>query len=305
MKEELEKDVQKYLDYLKYERKLSNNTYESYRFNLIKIQNTIKKSLLALTEDDIREFLYHDQSNSTTKAHYLTVLRSMYAYLEENKIISKNPTINIKMPKLAKRLPKYLTVEEVDKLLDVSLTKPIDYRNKAMLELLYGTGIRISELLNLKLANYNEPGAFIKVMGKGSKERIIPVGDITMRYLNLYLKEYRSFILKTKESEYIFVNYNGAKMSRQGFFKILKHQCDISGINKEISPHVLRHSFATHLLNNGADLRIIQELLGHENLSTTEIYSHISNEKIKKDYQNSHPHFKAKEKEETKSSSQE
>ena len=192
MQEELEKEVQKYLDYLKYERKLSNNTYESYRYNLLKIQKILKRSLLTLTEDEIREFLYHDKSNSTTKAHYLTVLRNMYAYLEENKIISKNPTINIKMPKLAKRLPKYLTVEEVDKLLDVSLTKPIDYRNKAMLELLYGTGIRISELLNLKLQNYNEPGAFIKVMGKGSKERIIPIGDLTMRYLNLYLKEYRS-----------------------------------------------------------------------------------------------------------------
>ena len=195
------------------------------------------------------------------------------------------------MPKIEKRLPKFLTEKEVDSLLNIPLTHPIDYRNKAMLELLYATGIRISELLNLTMANYNIEDESIKVMGKGSKERIIPLSEITMKYLNLYLNEYRNFILKEKQSDYIFINYTGKKMSRQGFFKILKQICQKSGINKEISPHVLRHSFATHLLNNGADLRIIQELLGHENISTTEIYSHISKEKIIEDYKK-HPHYK-------------
>ena len=159
-----------------------------------------------------------------------------------------------------------------------------------MLEVLYATGMRISELLDLKLSNYYETDALIKVMGKGNKERIIPIGDITIKYLNLYINEYRKYILKTRQSDFIFVNYNGNRMSRQGFTKILKKCGEDSKIKKEISPHILRHSFATHLLNNGADLRIIQELLGHENISTTEIYSHLSKEKIIDDYKK-HPHY--------------
>ena len=206
-------------------------------------------------------------------------------------IIKKSPCENIKSPKIEKSLPKYLTFDEVDKLLDIELYKPIDYRNKAMLELLYATGMRISELLNLTLSNVNIDDASVKVMGKGSKERLIPMGDITIKYLNMYINEYRNLILDGKTSEYLFINYNGNRMSRQGFFKILKELADRANIEKDISPHILRHSFATHLLNNGADLRVIQELLGHENISTTEIYSHVSNEKVKEDYKN-HPHYK-------------
>ncbi len=298
MKDEVKLDptVEEYLSYLKYERKLSQNTYESYRYNLIKITLYFKdQSILSLTEDDIRTFLYKVEETSKTKAHYLTVLKSYYDYLLDNQKININPCLNIKMPKIEKKLPKFLTIEEIDKLLDINPTKPIEYRNKAMLELLYATGMRISELLNLTLANYNEEGCYVKVMGKGSKERIIPIGDITIKYLNMYIKEYRPLILKTKDSEYLFINYTGSRMSRQGFFKLLKERCKEAHIDKEISPHVLRHSFATHLLNNGADLRVIQELLGHENISTTEIYSHISKEKIIADYQK-HPHYEKKEK---------
>ncbi len=287
----LEENVLDYLNYLKYERKLSSNTYESYAYNLKKITKYFEdKSLTHLTEDEIRLFLYNSKESKKTIAHYLTVLKSFYDYLLDNEIIKVNPCLNIKMPKLEKSLPKFLTEEEVNRLLDIKLQKPLDYRDKAMLEVLYATGIRISELLDLTLNSYNEKGCFIKVMGKGSKERIVPLGDITIRYLNLYLKEYRPLILKTKETDYLFVNYNGSRMSRQGFFKILKKKCEDAGIKKEVSPHVLRHSFATHLLNNGADLRIIQELLGHENISTTEIYSHISKDKIITDYQK-HPHY--------------
>ena len=289
---ELDKNITSYLDYLKYERKLSNNTYESYRYNLIKVKDMFpQKDLTLLTEDDIREFLYQTKETSKSKAHYLTVLKSFYDYLVDTQVIDKNPAENIKMPKIEKKLPKYLTEAEVDDLLNIKLTKPIDYRNKAMLEVLYATGMRVSELLNLTLSDYNEEDATIKVMGKGSKERIIPISDITIKYLNMYINEYRSFILKDKISTFLFINYNGSRMSRQGFFKILKTICDECGIKKEISPHTLRHSFATHLLNNGADLRIIQELLGHENITTTEIYSHLSNEKLTLDYQK-HPHYK-------------
>jgi len=287
-------DVENFLDYLKYERKLSNNTYLSYRYNLIKIANYFKTGdLIKLKDDDIKNFIYKSTESSKSKSHYITVLKSFFNYMLDLDKVAINPCENIKMPKLEKRLPKFLTEEEVDSLLDIELRTPIDYRNKAMLELLYATGMRISELLDLKLYNYYDEEQFVKVMGKGSKERIIPISDITKKYLNLYINEYRNYILKTKDSEYLFVNYNGNRMSRQGFFKILKHQCDISHINKEISPHILRHSFATHLLNNGADLKVIQELLGHENISTTEIYSHISKEKIINDYKK-HPHFEIK-----------
>jgi len=290
--EELSKNIEDFLNHLKYERKLSNNTYLSYRYNLKKIALYFgNDDLINLNEDDIRNFLYNSKENSKTKSHYLTVLKSFYNCMLDLNRITINPCDNIKSPKIEKKLPKFLTIEETDKLLDIKLHEPLDYRNKAMLELLYATGMRISEMLDLKLSNYYEEDAYIKVMGKGSKERICPIGDITIKYLNLYINEYRNYILKTKQSDYLFVNYNGNRMSRQGFFKILKRICDENNIKKEISPHILRHSFATHLLNNGADLRIIQELLGHENISTTEIYSHISKEKIIKDYEK-HPHFK-------------
>lgn len=286
------KEINDYLDYLKYERKLADNTYLSYQYNLKKIINYFNKNITYLSEDEIRDFIYHSNETSRTKSHYLTVLKSFYNYLLDNNIIKVNPCDNIKLPKIDKKLPKYLTVEEIDKLLDIRLLKPIDYRNKAMLEVLYGTGMRISELLNLELSNYYIEGKYIKIMGKGSKERIIPIEDYTIKYLDLYINEYRKYLLK-KENNYIFLNNHGNKMSRQGFFKILNELVKKSGIKKEISPHVIRHSFATHLLNNGADLRVIQELLGHENISTTEIYSHISKEKVKDDYEK-HPHYNKK-----------
>ena len=173
------------------------------------------------------------------------------------------------------------------------MTKPNDYRNKAMLELLYATGMRVSELTNLKLSQIDYDDECVRVMGKGKKERIIPLLDETIEYLKLYINNYRQFLLKTKDSDYIFINNFGNKISRQGFFKILKKLCLDCGIKKDVSPHTLRHSFATHLLNNGADLRVIQELLGHESIVTTQIYTHIGNQKIKDDYQN-HPRAKIK-----------
>ena len=281
-----------YLDHLKYERKLSDNTVNSYRDNLKQFYMYFEhQNILNLNEKDIKDFISNLNKTEKTKAHYITVINSFYNFLVDEEKITINPCENIRQPKLPKKLPNYLTVEEVDKLLDLRLNTPLAYRNKAMLELLYSTGIRITELVELKLNNIDFNDELIRVMGKGSKERIIPIGEITKKYLDLYINKYRNFILNTKSSEYLFVNYNGNRMSRQGFFKILKKLCNTNHISKEISPHILRHSFATHLLNNGADLRIIQELLGHENISTTEIYSHISKEKIIKDY-SKHPHYK-------------
>ena len=288
------KNIEDYLNYLKYERKLSNNTYLSYRYDLIKITRYFNNAdITYLKDDDLRDFFYKIKENSKSKSHYLTVLKSFYNYMLDNNIIKINPSENIKMPKITKNLPKFLTIDEIDKLLNINLYKPIDYRNKAMLEVLYATGMRISELLDLKLSNYYKKAKYIKVMGKGSKERIIPLGDLPIKYLDLYIKEYRHYFIKENDNDYLFLNYNGSRMSRQGFCKLLNKICQKNKIMKEISPHILRHSFATHLLNNGANLRVIQELLGHENLSTTEIYSHISKEKIIKDYKK-HPHYDIK-----------
>jgi len=203
---------------------------------------------------------------------------------DEN-IIKDNPCGNIVSPKVSKKLPVYLTEEEVNRLLDVKLLTPYDYRNKAMLELLYATGLRISELCNLKLTDLDVHNCFVRVFGKGKKERIVPVTDLALKYLIKYVTEYRNIILKNKVSDYLFISNSLTNISRQGFFKIIKKECQRAGINKNVSPHVLRHSFATHLLKHGADLRIIQELLGHEDISTTQIYAHLVNEKLKDDYQ--------------------
>ncbi len=278
--------INKYLDYLKYERKLSNNTYESYRYNLEKFSDFFKgKNLLKLETDEIRDFLYDDNVTAKTRAHYLTVINSFYNFLFENNLITKTPTSTIKLPKLEKKLPEFLTIEEVDKLLNINPMKPTDYRNVAMLETLYATGLRVSELVGLEISNIDFDECTIRVFGKGSKERIVPMNDSAKNALKIYIEEYRDYLLKDKSSSYVFINNLGTKITRQGFFKILKKICRENGIDKHVSPHTLRHSFATHLLNNGADLRVIQELLGHSNITTTEIYSHVSNQKVHSDYE--------------------
>ncbi len=284
-----EKDVLSFLEYLKYERRLSVNTIDSYGENLLLVSKYLNKDLINATRDDIKNFFDNFDGDVKTKAHYLTVLNSFYKYLIFMGKCSINPCDGIKHPKLSKKLPEYLTSEEINKLFDIRLTKPIDYRNKAMLEVLYATGTRISELINLELNQIDFDECIIRVTGKGKKDRIIPIGDTAMDALKNYILNYRIFLVKTNDNNYVFLNKNGSKISRQGFFKILKGLAFDAGIKKDISPHTIRHSFATNLLNNGADLRIIQELLGHENLQTTEIYSHLTNKKIEDDYQN-HPH---------------
>jgi len=283
-----DKDALFFLEYLKYERRLSENTIDSYGENLKLLSDTTKKSLITLTNEDIRTFLINIDTTPRTKAHYLTVFNAFYNYLIFCEKLSKNPCDGIKGPKLEKKLPNYLTSSEIDKLFNIRLLKPVDYRNKAMLETLYATGTRISELINLELNQIDFQERIIRVTGKGKKDRIIPLADSASDALEEYINNYRDYLIK-KETNYVFLNKDGNRISRQGFFKILKSLCKEAGINKEISPHTLRHSFATNLLNNGADLRVIQELLGHENLETTEIYSHLSNKKIEDDY-NNHPH---------------
>lgn len=278
-----------FLEYLKYERRVSVNTVDSYGENLLLLKNYTNKDLISLKKEDIKDFLDNVEATARTKAHYLTVFNSFYKYLVFMDKIKSNPCDGIKTPKLEKKLPTYLTNEEIAKLFNIRLTKPVDYRNKAILEVMYATGARISEVINLELNQIDFEECIIRVVGKGKKERIIPLDDVAIEALDNYINNYRPFLIKNETCNYVFLNKNGEKISRQMIFKMLKNLANKAGITKEISPHTLRHSFASNLLNNGADLRVIQELLGHENLETTEIYSHLQNKKIKDDY-NNHPH---------------
>lgn len=294
-KNRIDEYMQNYLDYLQDERGLSKNTIASYENDLHTFHEYLKKDSLNCTEEIIRTFLKEmNEKKATTASHYLTVLKSYYSFLVEEEKIQKNPCENFIAPKIEKKLPHYLTMEEVDKLLDIPLNNAYDYRNKAMLELLYATGMRVSEMINLKIQDIDFAEDFVHVEGKGDKTRIIPINDTSKEYLLKYMQEYRGCLLKNSSSEYIFINNRKTKITRQGFFKILKALCKEKHIEKEVSPHTLRHSFATHLLNNGADLRIVQELLGHSDISTTQIYTHISNEKKANDYQY-HPRNKKEE----------
>lgn len=195
------------------------------------------------------------------------------------------------MPKLDKKLPVYLTIEEVNKLLDIRTSTSYDLRNKAMLELLYATGMRISELCDLKMSNLYLKDEMVKVFGKGSKERLVPLNEIAINALEEYLNYGRNDLLGIHDSEYVFISSRHTRITRQAFFKYLKRLCEEKGIKKNISPHILRHSFATHMLNNGADLRIVQELLGHSDIATTQIYTHLTNEKLEREYEK-HPMLK-------------
>ena len=287
-----------YLNHLKYEKKLSNNTIISYQKELEEFQKFFKnQNILKLKEDDLNKFLKYLDTNkkvvANTKAHYLTVLNNFYIFCLKEEYITKNPCESIWQPKLAKKLPQVLTYEEVDRLLDIPLNNAYNVRTKAMLELIYATGIRVSELISLKFNHVDLFNDIIKVEGKGSKERIIPINQSSKKYLEIYLNNYRSSLIKKgKTCDYLFLNNRGLGITRQGFFKLIKLRAKDANINKDISPHTLRHSFATHLLANGADLRVIQELLGHSDISTTQIYTHLTNEQLKNEYNEAHPRAK-------------
>ena len=279
-----------YLDYLLIEKKYSDNTIKSYENDLNELKDYIKGDITKLTKDDIVNFINENKSKSDkTIAHFITVFRGFYKYLNQENIIKVNPMLNIPMPKTRKTLPKVLSIDDVNKLLDIELKNKNDYRNKAMLELMYSTGIRISELINIKIHDINIENCTLKVMGKGSKERIIPLGDYAIEYLKLYINGYRKDFIKFN-TDYLFLNSRGTNMTRQGFFKIVKKIAKEKAIKQDFSPHTLRHSFATHMLENGADLRTIQELLGHSDVSTTQIYTNVSNKFVETNYKEYHPH---------------
>lgn len=295
--EELIKDTnaRKYMRYLKIEKGYSINTYNSYCNDIHSIILFTNKDTVDINEDDIKIYLEHLSNkniNEKSIAHSMSVLRELYKFYIKHDIVSSSPMQNIKTIKTSVYLPNTLTEDEVQKLLDIPLETPYDYRNKAMLELLYATGLRVSELISLKIHDVNFDEAMLKCTGKGSKDRYIPLVDYCLKYLKIYIENYRSKLLIKGENYFIFVNNHGNQMSRSGFFKIIQKLAEAQGITTHISPHTLRHTFATHLINNGADLRTVQVLLGHEDISTTGIYIHLAYDKEREDYDNCHPRSK-------------
>ena len=286
-------EIEEYLDYIKYERKLSKETINNYKYDLNKFNSFLKTKKInnytKVSQKDIELYLKEiNNLNPKSVSRNITSINNLFIFLLKTKKIDKNPCEFIDRPKLQKTLPDSLSFEEVSLILDIPLITKFDYRNKAMLEILYGSGLRISEVLNLSLRDIDMENDVIRCFGKGNKERIVPINDYEMYYLKLYLDKRSLFLIKG-DNDYLFLNNHGHKMTRQGFTKNLNTILESKGIKKKVTPHTLRHSFATHMLKGGADLRSIQILLGHSDISTTKIYTHITNEKIKKDYDTFHP----------------
>ena len=286
--------INEFLRYLLIDKGYSKNTIDSYKIDLEKfLEYNKNKTIDNVSNEDLKKYVKHLNDlglNEKSIARNISSLKTFYKFLVISKYISSNTSEILYMPKIKKKLPNTLSEEDIFKLLDIKLNDSFSYRNKAMIELLYATGLRVSELINLRMQDIDLKEDIIRIYGKGSKERIVLIGDFAKEYLEKYIYEYRSRMLKQEPSEYIFLNNHGKQMTRQGFFKILKKLAIEKGINKDFSPHTLRHSFASHLLKYGADLRTIQELLGHSDISTTQIYTHITNEELKKNYENFHPH---------------
>jgi len=291
-----------FLNYLLIDRALSENTIKSYEFDMQSFFNFLKaekREIEVVSKADLQQYLAHLYDlgfQATTVSRHLSTIRAFYDYLLMEGLIKASPCELIESPKLPKNLPTVLNLEEVTRLLDsFTGTSTNEIRNKAMIELLYATGMRVSELLDLDLADLYLEMGFVRCMGKGAKERIVPIGEIAADAVESYVNGSRRELLNEhKPTSALFLNRLGTRLSRQGFWKILKQQASVAGITKEISPHKLRHSFATHLIENGADLRIVQELLGHADISTTQIYTHMSKSHLQKIIDDTHPRAHAR-----------
>lgn len=290
--------IREYEMYLTTEAKLSKNTCISYVNDITQYLDYIKKYREKhdpedINIEDIRSYLASLKRNhisSTSQSRKLSAMKSFHKFLMLEKYVSKNVAKLIQNPKQEKKLPTVLSIEEVENLLNVlSEDTPLELRNKTMIELAYSSGLRVSELVDLKMKNLHLNNGFIEIFGKGNKERIVPVGEEAIYLINKYLETARLLYVNNKSKDYVFLTRRGTNMTRQMFFEIIREKAILAGITKEISPHKLRHSFASHLLERGIDLRLIQELLGHESISTTEIYTHINNTKLKNVYLNAHP----------------
>ena len=294
----MNKEVVSFLNYLKNERRYSEYTIQNYLHCLENFEQYRKEKKVSLKEIDypfLRTYLvylYEKKYAKKTICLQVSTLRSFFHFLQKEGIRNDNPMLLIKNPKLDKKLPKFLNVQELDKLYTVVCeSTPIEIRDALLLELLYATGVRVSELVSIKISDIDFTNKSIRILGKGSKERNVLYGKQCERYLKQYLEKARNDFLK-KPTDILLLNQKGYPLTERGVRYILNKIADAAALKHSISPHVLRHTFATHLLNEGADLKTVQDLLGHTNLSTTQIYTHVSNERLRKIYLESHPRAK-------------
>jgi len=293
----MDRTLKDFIYYVSVEKGLAKNTLESYSRDLSGYISYLQQSGISAMEDSSRGnivgyLLSLKQSGkaTTTLSRNLSSIRSFYNYLFQEKMIVENPASDLESPKIAKKLPRVLSLQEMDLLLDQPDQLHVTgVRDKAMLEVIYATGIRVSELISLDTGDINLEAGFIRCLGKGSRERIIPLGSVAARNVDRYLAEGRPKLVRQKGEEALFVNQHGKRLTRQGFWKILKQYARTAGISKEITPHTMRHSFATHLLENGADLRSVQEMLGHADISTTQIYTQVTKRRLRDVYEKAHP----------------
>jgi integrase/recombinase XerD len=293
---DIDGSIKKYVEYLRFEKLLLPNTLDSYARDLDKFRSFLEESSIEeyteLKKEQILDFLkllHMDQSESSI-ARILSTLRSFYKFLVREEICRKNPWVQISNPKKPKKMVDVLSIDEVERFLNsVPSSTRLELRDKAMFELLYSCGLRVSELINLRLQDIDFDQELIRFLGKGDKERITPVGRNGLLYLEKYIRTSRYKIEKEKKSDYVFLNKYGNKITRQGFWKILKKYAARIELDKNIYPHIFRHSFATHMLQKGADLKTVQELLGHSSISTTEVYTSLNKSHIKEAYFKYHP----------------
>lgn len=293
----MESYVSEFINYLEVERGLAKNTLESYGRDLRQYYSYLNNDNIDAVNQASRATIlaYLEQLQSkgravSTISRNLAAIKSYYQFLVRERYLEKDPAANLESPKLEKKLPKILAITEVEELLkQPNSFLPTGMRDKAMLELLYATGIRVSELISLNVSDVNLEMGYIKCYGKGSKERIVPLGSIAAKCVQEYVTRGRGKLVRTYDEPALFVNHHGNRLTRQGFWKIIKKYAHEANITKEITPHTLRHSFATHLLENGADLRSVQEMLGHADISTTQIYTQVTKNRLKEVYEKAHP----------------
>lgn len=294
----MEEQINDYLHYLQIERGLSLNTRKSYERDLHKYSAFLNDQKIDCWQKidryvimDYLQMLHNENNSSATIIRMISSLRGFHQFLRQERITDHDPMQHIDSPKTAQRLPSTLSVEEVTLLIETpDTTKPLGIRNRTILEVMYATGLRVSELVELKLGDLHLSIGLLQTIGKGDKERIIPLGDYAIKWIEKYIEEARPILIKKNQNEtHLFVNHHGKPLSRQGVWKNLNQIVLAAGIHKTITPHTLRHSFATHLLENGADLRIVQELLGHADISTTQIYTHITKQRMADVYKQHFP----------------
>ena len=292
----LQSTIQEYIDFCRVEKGLALNTLTAYRRDLDRLETFCKQKgqcLVAVGPDNLREFvdsLYRARLAERSIARHIATIRNFYIHLLRQRVIHKDPVSELVSPKIPSQLPKYLSLHEVDCLLATpSPHTPLGSRDRAMLQLLYATGLRVSELIAIELVSLNLEMGILRVTGKGGKQRLVPVGREALHTVATYVEHDRDIILKSKPSGHLFVTSRGGPMTRQAFWYLLKNYGVTAQIVKRLTPHMLRHSFATHLLEHGADLRSLQLMLGHADISTTQIYTHVRRKRLRKVYDDHHP----------------